>query len=104
MSPERGSPAGCCAGMRIFQVVAEPVDGNGPPARAVVVAKDMDEALILLRKDVNFSGYRLPPAKLTPVTIDAAEVRHVLGDDAAHEKGVYGFRLLGVATASLPST
>ena len=90
--------------MRIFQVVAEPVDGNGPPASAVVVAEDANEALILLRKDINFSGYRLPPAKLTPVEIDAAEVRHVLGEDAMHEKGVYGFRLLGEATPTLPST
>ena len=90
--------------MRIFQVVAEPVDGNGPPAGAVVVAEDANEALILLRKDINFSGYRLPPARLTPVEIDAAEVRHVLGEDAAHEKGVYGFRLLGETTSTLPSS
>ena len=90
--------------MRIFQVVLEPVDGYGPPASAVVVAEDADEALILLRKEINFSGYRLPPAEMTPVTIDAAEIRHVLGEDAAHEKGVYGFRLLGAVTSTLPST
>jgi hypothetical protein len=40
--------------MRIFQVVAEPVVGNGPPANAIVVAEDAHEAPILLRKDSTF--------------------------------------------------
>jgi len=88
--------------MRIFQIRAEPIDGNGPATRAIVVAEDADEALILLRKDINLSGYRLPPAEMTPVAIDAAEVQRVLGEDAAHEKGVYGFRLLGAPTPPLP--
>ncbi len=36
---------------------------------------------------------------MIPVDIDAEEVRRVLGEDAAHEKGVYGFRLLNTQTA-----
>jgi hypothetical protein len=56
-----------------------------------------------LRKDINFAGYALPPAEMIPVDIDAEEVRRVLGEDAAHEKGVYGFRLIGAETPPLPS-
>ena len=46
--------------MKIFRVMAEPLDGDGLPAIAFIVAKDFDEAILLLRKDINFSGYRLP--------------------------------------------
>lgn len=98
MSPGR------LASMRVFQVRAESVDDPRPDARAIVVAKNADEAMILLRKDVNFAGYALPPAEMVPVLIDAAEVRRVLGEDAAHEKGVYGFRLIGEPTPPVPST
>jgi hypothetical protein len=59
--------------------------------------------MILLRKDINFAGYALPPAEMAPVSIDTEEVRRVLGEDAAHEKGVYGFRLIGAETPPLPS-
>jgi hypothetical protein len=40
---------------------------------------------------------------MAPVSIDTEEVRRVLGEDAAHEKGVYGFRLIGAETPPLPS-
>ena len=83
--------------------VAEPLDRAEAPAVAFVVAEDADEAMILLRKDINFAGYALPPAEMIPVDIDAEEVRRVLGEDAAHEKGVYGFRLIGAETPPLPS-
>jgi hypothetical protein len=89
--------------MKVFKVTAEPLDTAGPPAGAIVVAKDPDEAMILLRKDINFSGYVLPPAEMVPMEVDAEEVRRVLGEDAAHEKGVYGFRLIGAPTPPLPS-
>jgi hypothetical protein len=60
--------------------------------------------MILLRKDINASGYALPPAEIVPVSIDAAEVERVLGEDALHEKGVYDFHLIGAETPPLPST
>jgi hypothetical protein len=87
--------------MRVFQIRARSLDDPRPDAGAIVVAKDADEAMILLRKDINFSGYALPPAEMAPVSIE--EVRRVLGEDAAHEKGVYGFRLIGAETPPLPS-
>ena len=90
--------------MKIFKVIAEPLDRSEPPAVAFVVAEDADEAMILLRKDINFSGYVLPPAEIVPMEVDTEEVRRVLGEDAAHEKGVYGFRLIGAETPPLPST
>ena len=90
--------------MKVFKVIAEPLDTAGPPAAAIVVAKNADEAMILLRKDINFSGYVLPPAEMVPMEVDTEEVRRVLGEDAAHEKGVYGFRLIGAETPPLPST
>ena len=81
--------------MRIFYIRTEPLVAEGSPATAFVVAEDADEAILLLRKDINFSGYRLPPAELTPYAATNDEVRRVLGDAAAHEKGVYGFTVLG---------
>jgi len=90
--------------MRVFQVRAESLDDLRPDAGAIVVAKNADEAMILLRKDINFAGYALPPAEMMPVSIDAEEVRRVLGEDAAHEKGIYGFHLIGAETPPLPST
>lgn len=95
---------GCFAGMIVFKVRGEPLDGNGPPASAFVVAKDPDEAILLLRKDINFSGYALPPVEMTACLVNADEVRQALGDDAAHEKGVYAFHLIGAETPPLPST
>ena len=90
--------------MRVFQVRAVSLDDPRPDAGAIVVAKDIDEAMILLRKDINFAGYALPPAEMIPVDIDADEVRRVLGGDAAHEKGIYDFHLIGIETPPLPST
>jgi len=87
----------------VFQVRAEPLDANAPLAAAFVVAKDYDEAVLLLRKDINFSGYALPPVEMTACLVDADEVREALGDDAAHEKGVYAFHLIGAETPILPS-
>jgi hypothetical protein len=89
--------------MRVFQIRARSLDDPRPDAGAIVIAKDADEAMILLRKDINFAGYALPPAEMAPVSIDTEEVRRVLGEDAAHEKGVYGFRLIGAETPPLPS-
>jgi hypothetical protein len=89
--------------MRVFQIRARSLDDPRPDAGAIVVAKDADEAMILLRKDINFAGYALPPAEMAPVSIDTEEVRRVLGEDAAHEKGVYGFRLIGAETPPLSS-
>ena len=89
--------------MRVFQIRARSLDDPRPDAGAIVVAKDADEAMILLRKDINFAGYALPPAEMAPVSNDTEEVRRVLGEDAAHEKGVYGFRRIGAETPPLPS-
>ena len=89
--------------MLVFRVRAEPIDGRSPLAGAFVVAKDPDEAILQLRKDINFSGYALPPAEMTGCITDAEEVRAALGADAAHEKGVYGFHLIGAETPTLPS-
>jgi len=89
--------------MKVFQIRARSLDDPRPDAGAIVVAKDADEAMILLRKDINFAGYALPPDEMAPVSIDTEEVRRVLGEDAAHEKGVYGFRLIGAETPPLPS-
>ena len=86
--------------MKIFKVIAEPLDRAEPPAVAFVVA----EAMILLRKDIDFSGYALPPAEMIPMSIHMSEVRRLFGEDAAHEKGVFGFHLIGAPTPPLPST
>jgi len=77
--------------MMVFFVRAEPVEPPGQDASAYVVAEDADEAMILLRKDLNFSGYRLPPAELTACPAETEAVRRALGDAASREKGVYGF-------------
>jgi hypothetical protein len=89
--------------MIVYRVLAEPLDRKSPPASAFVVAKDPDEAVLLLRKDINFSGYAMPPVEMTACLVDADEVKEALGDDASHEKGVYAFRLVGVETPTLPS-
>ena len=86
--------------MKIFKVIAEPLDRAEPPAVAFVVA----EAMILLRKDIDLSGYALPPAEMIPMSIHMSEVRRLFGEDAAHEKGVFGFHLIGAPTPPLPST
>ena len=68
---------------KIFKVIAEPLDRAEPPAVAFVVA----EAMILLRKDIDFSGYALPPAEMIPMSIHMSEVRRLFGEDAAHGEG-----------------
>jgi hypothetical protein len=83
--------------MKIFYVRAEPVEGDGPSAAAVVVAQDAHQALVLLRKDIDFSGYHLPPAEMMPFEAAPEDVRRVLGEAASHEIGVYCFTLLGPA-------
>jgi hypothetical protein len=83
--------------MKLFYVKAEPIAGDGPSAAAVVVAQDVHEALILLRKDIDFSGYRMPPAEVTPYEAAPEQVRRLLGEAASHEIGVYGFSVLGPA-------
>ena len=81
--------------MQSFLIKAEPLDANGRPAVAVVIAEDPEQALLLLRKDIDFSGYRLPPAEMVSYEASHAEIRRVLGETATHEIGVYGFRVLG---------
>jgi hypothetical protein len=88
--------------MKIYYVRAEPVAAEGPDAAALVVADDEGQALVLLKKDIDFSGYRMPPAELTPISASHEHVRRVLGATAAHEIGVYGFRLLGPADPADP--
>ncbi len=85
--------------MKIFYAKAEPLMAGGPLAAAFVIAKDPGEALLLLRKDFNFSGYRMPPVELTEYEASHDFVRDALGDVAAHEKGVYGFRVLDTGEA-----
>ncbi|MBV9858724.1 MAG: hypothetical protein JO038_01260 [Alphaproteobacteria bacterium] len=75
----------------IFFVRAEPLEGPGQHATAVVVAEDAEEAVLLLRKDFDFSGYKLPPLEIRPHAADSEQVRRALGDAASQEKGVYGF-------------
>jgi hypothetical protein len=81
--------------MKIFYVRAEPAEGDGPSAAAIVAAQDAHQALILMRKDADFSGYHLPPAEMLPYEAAPEEVRRMFGETAAHEIGVYGFRVLG---------
>ena len=83
--------------MKVFYVRAEPVEPPGPSAIAIVVAHDAHQALLLLRKDVNFSGYHLPPAEMLPYEAAPEDVQRLLGDTAAHEIGVYGFTVLAAA-------
>src|SRR5206468_9127096 len=99
---ERRPAPGCSARMMVLKVGAEPLDANAPPAEAFVVAKDYDEAILLLRKDINFSGYVLPPLEMTACLVDADEVREALGKNAAPEKGAYGFHLIGADTPTPP--
>jgi hypothetical protein len=77
--------------MQVFYVRAEPLAASGVEATAFVVADDPEEALLLLRKDFNFSGYRLPPLEMTALDASRISVREALGDTAPTEKGVYGF-------------
>ncbi|MBV8889968.1 MAG: hypothetical protein JO305_09900 [Alphaproteobacteria bacterium] len=80
--------------MRVFRVTAEPVDPAERHAAALVVAEDPHEAVLLLRKDLNFTGYRLPPLELIALEPTRDQVRSALGDAAAQEKGVYNFALV----------
>jgi len=80
--------------MRAFYVRAEPLGAEGPSAAAIVVAENSDQALLLLRKDIDFSGYRLPPAEMIRFEAAPEEIRRRLGEAAAHEIGVYRFTLL----------
>jgi hypothetical protein len=80
--------------MKIFYVRAEPITAERPSAIAIVVARSAREAVLLLRKDYNFSGYRLPPAEMTPYEASPEQVRDRLGETAAHEIGVYRFTVL----------
>jgi hypothetical protein len=77
--------------MQVFYVRAESLADPGVEATAFVIAEDPDEAVLLLRKDVNFSGYRLPPVEMTALDASRISVREALGDTAPTEKGVYGF-------------
>lgn len=77
--------------MQVFYVRAEPLAAPGAEATAFVVADDPDEVLLLLRKDDNFSGYRLPPVEMTALEASRISVREAFGDTAPTEKGVYGF-------------
>jgi hypothetical protein len=77
--------------MKVFYVRSERIEPPPESAFAFVVAKDADEAVLLLRKDINFTGYTLPPLEMRMCEISAAEVRRAFGDTAATEKGVYGF-------------
>ena len=85
--------------MKIFCVRAEPAEDGGPSAAAVVVAHDAHQALILLRTDIDFSGYHLPPAEMLPFEAAPEEIRRMLGEVAAYEIGVYGFRVLAPAAS-----
>lgn len=90
--------------MKIYRVIAEPVAADAPPARAYVVAHDPDQAVMLLRKDIDFSGYRLPPAEMVVLEAPPEEVERVLGAAAGHEIGVYAFQVLGAGEAAEPGT
>src|SRR5947209_4781389 len=68
--------------MQVFYVRAEPLAEPGVEATAFVVANDPDEALLLLRKDFNFSGYRLPPIEMTALDASRISVREAFGDTA----------------------
>jgi hypothetical protein len=90
--------------MKVFYVRAQPIEGDGPSAAAIVVAHDAHQALVLLRKDVDFSGYHLPPAEMTPYEAAPEEVRRLLGEVASHEIGVYLFTVLEPADSQDPNT
>ncbi|HKS88878.1 MAG TPA: hypothetical protein VJR70_05510 [Stellaceae bacterium] len=85
--------------MMTFHVKAEPLASEGPIAIAIVVAEDEEQALLLLRKDINFSGYRMPPAELRQLETSNEQLRQALGGAVAQEIGVYGFTTLGPAEA-----
>ncbi len=80
--------------MKTFYVRAEPF-AAGPSATAIVIAADARQALVRLRKNSNFSGYRLPPAEMLPFEASNEQVRQVLGDQVAQVAGVYGFTTIG---------
>jgi hypothetical protein len=90
--------------MRMVYVRAEPVAGDGPSAPAIVVAQHAHQALVPLRKDIDFSGYHLPPAEMVPYEAAPEEAQRILGEAAAHEIGVYGFRVLRLADPQDPNT
>ncbi len=77
--------------MRVYFVRARKVDPPAAEASAFVVADDEEEAVLLLRKDIDFTGYRLPPFEMTMYDASSAQVRGALGDAASTEKGVYAF-------------
>jgi hypothetical protein len=53
--------------MRIFHVTAEVTAPHAPPAPPRSSSpRTPTRAMMLLRKDINFTGYRLPPAENEP--------------------------------------
>lgn len=77
--------------MQVFFVRAQALDDPWTEATAFVVADREDEVLLLLKKDFNFTGYRLPPVEIVPMEASRAEVSEALGEPAHTEKGIYAF-------------
>ena len=75
--------------MRVFYTLAQHLEERGTRRAAFVVAEDPEEALLLLKKSVHFSGFALPPIELTEHGEGAAAIRQMLGDRNPSEKGVF---------------
>jgi len=88
--------------MKIYRVKARPIAVGGPAAVAFIVAEDTEQALLLLRKDIDFSGYRMPPEELLVCEASREDVKAALGAVATHEIGVYGFTVLGDGDPGTP--
>lgn len=86
--------------MQVFFVRAQGLDDPQAEATAFVVADCEADVEMLLKKDFNFTGYRMPPIEISSFDASRAEVREALGDLAHTEKGVYGFRGEQAPTAS----
>ena len=77
--------------MQVFFVRAQAIDDPWAEATAFVVGDDVDDVLMLLKQDFNFTGYRMPPIEIVPIEASRTEVREALGETAHTEKGVYAF-------------
>jgi hypothetical protein len=79
--------------VKVFYVSAVQLAEPGKRLSALVVAKDVDEAVLLLKKNQTFSGYAMPPTVVREWGEDYPAIEQIPGAQAhagaLSEKGIY---------------